>query len=306
MSAPFPLTSVGVIGFGSMGAALAEGIARSRELGNWISLCVYAKGERKRVNEKYGMHFTQTLQELVTNSDIIIIAVRPEQVDGVVRDLALCAAGDDQTSRRVLVSIAAGVPLARIAERAGAGFSVVRVMPNTLVEVGKGLFGFCAASESSGQSSGPSSGQSSGPSSGQSSGLSARHKEIVQALFGALGRVIELDESAMNSFTALAGCGPGFLFHIMDSLCEAGVSVGLTREAARAIAAELMDGCAQLAKTTGAHPVLLREQGTSPLGMTIAGLNHLDRTGVRGHVIDAVKAAYERGKSMDSEASAAG
>ncbi len=283
MSVAFPLASVGVIGFGSMGAALAEGIARSQELGKWISLCVYARGERKTVNEKYGMHFTQTLQELVTNSDVIIIAVRPEQVGGVVRDVALCAAGDDQADRRILVSIAAGVPLSHLVGWAGAGFSVVRVMPNTLVEVGKGLFGFCALP-----------------------GLPSRHKEIVQALFGALGRVIELDESAMNSFTALAGCGPGLVFHIMDSLCEAGVSVGLTREAARAMAAELLDGCATLAKATGRHPVLLREQGTSPLGMTIAGLNHLDRTGVRGHLIDAVKAACERGKSMDREASAAG
>ena len=103
------------------------------------------------------------------------------------------------------------------------------------------------------------------------------------------------------SFTSLAGCGPGFLFHIMDGLCEAGVSVGLSRENSRIIAVELMGGCARLAEVTGKHPVILREQGTSPAGMTIAGLNLLDRTGVRGHLIEAVKTARDQGKVMDTQ-----
>ena len=131
--------------------------------------------------------------------------------------------------------------------------------------------------------------------------VAAEQKDLIDSLFGGLGKVIHLPEEAMNAFTSLAGAGPGFLFHIMDGFCEAGVSVGLSRENSRIIAIELMGGCARLAEVTGKHPVLLREQGTSPAGMTIAGLNLLDRTGVRGHLIEAVKTARDQGKAMDAQ-----
>lgn len=271
--------AVGIIGFGSMGSALAGAIGRSKELGAWLSLSVYAKGWQPADNTRQCMRFVGAVQELISHSDIIIIAVRPEQVRGVIDEAARCLPAAPQARPKILVSIAAGIPLAFLAEQAGQGFSVARIMPNTLVAAGKGLFGLCP-----------------GP------GLGPEQKDLLHAVFGALGKVVELDEADMNAFTALAGCGPGFLFHIMDSFCEAGVSVGLGREASRAIATGLMEGCAALATMTGRHPAVLREEGTSPAGMTIAGLNHMDTTGIRGHVIDAVKTALARGKAMDREA----
>lgn len=269
------LPSVGIIGYGNMGSAVARTISRSRILGTQSALYIYAKGRQPAESGLKGVFFTNTLEELVTKSGIIIIAVRPEQVEGVILDMRGCITDEDRSASRLLVSLAAGVPLASLRAVAGAHFVAIRVMPNTLVEVGKGLFGLCA-----------------GPD------VSPDEKDLVHSLFAGVGSVLDIDESQMNSFTALAGCGPGFLFHIMDAFCEAGVSVGLTREASRAITVSLMGGCGLLAETTGRHPVLLRERGTSPAGMTIAGLNYLDIAGVRGHLIEAVKTARRQGEAM--------
>ena len=280
MNARFSLTSVGLVGFGSMGSAMARAMAGSRDFLKRFSLCIYAKKRPEDGGNEQELLFTSTLRELVCESDIIIVAVRPEQVEGLLREMTDLMAGNELSCRKILVCVAAGVPLERLRGLAGKNFAVMRVMPNTLVEAGKGLFGLCAGRPESGQ-------------------ISAGEMDLVRDLFGGLGTVVEIDESAMNAFTALAGCGPGFLFHVMDAFCEAGVSVGLGREASRSIAAALMEGCGALAAVTGRHPVILREQGTSPAGMTIAGLNHMDRTGVRGALIDAVKIAAEQGERMD-------
>ena len=271
--------AVGIIGYGSMGAALAKAMARTEAARNGFSLRVLARSNRKKAAaEAPDIAFADSLQELVTRSDILLVAVLPEHVEQVVRDILPCLPREDWPREKLLLSVAAGVTLAQLGSLAGEKLAIARVMPNTLVEVGRGLFGVCH-----------------GPD------LSDKQKGMIASLFGALGTVIPLEESGMNAFTALAGCGPGFMFHIMDSFCEAGVSAGLTRENSRAIALELMGGCARLAEVTGAHPVLLREQGTSPAGMTIAGLNLLDRTGVRGHIIDAVLTARDQGRAMDAD-----
>ena len=271
--------SVGIIGYGSMGSALAKAMARTESVRDKFSLCVLARGNRKQAAEAArDIVFVDSVQELVDRASIILVAVMPEGVEQLARDIVACLPAGTHPRDKMLLSVAAGVPLALLSSIAGEKFAVARVMPNTLVEVGRGLFGVCLTPDAT-----------------------AEQKELIDSLFGGLGKVIHLPEEAMNAFTSLAGCGPGFLFHLMDGLCEAGVSVGLPRESSRIIAIELMGGCARLAEVTGKHPVLLREQGTSPAGMTIAGLNLLDRTGVRGHLIEAVKTARDQGKAMDAQ-----
>ena len=271
--------SVGIIGYGSMGSALAKAIARTESVRGRFSLCVLARSNKKTAAEAArDIVFVDSLQELVDRSSLLIIAVMPEEAEQLTRTIVACLPADAKPRDKMLISVAAGVPLALLASIAGEKFAVARVMPNTLVEVGRGLFGVCLTPE-----------------------VAAEQKDRIDSLFGGLGKVVHVPEEAMNAFTSLAGCGPGFLFHILDGLCEAGVSVGLSRENSRIIAVELMGGCARLAEVTGKHPVLLREQGTSPAGMTIAGLNLLDRTGVRGHLIEAVKTARDQGKVMDTQ-----
>ena len=117
---------------------------------------------------------------------------------------------------------------------------------------------------------------------------------MILDLFGLLGSTIVLPEKKFNAFMALVGCGPAYVFHFMDALAEAGVTMGFTRQEALELVTQLVLGSAKLAVLPGSHPAILREQVCSPAGVTIAAVNHLDRTAVRGHLIDAVLAAYEK------------
>ncbi|UQZ88866.1 pyrroline-5-carboxylate reductase [Deltaproteobacteria bacterium Smac51] len=271
-------TTLGVVGYGVMGAAIGRCYARSDELQERFTLNILARKPPENERGDRPFNFASSLEELAVKSDIIIIAVRTEQVKQAVLDIGQYLPADTPDKSRLVISLATGVPISVIDEAGQGKLAVARVMPNVLLEVNRGIFGLCAEKN-----------------------LSDAHKEMIHFLFDRLGTVIELDEAQMNNFTGLAGCGPGFLFYIMDAFIEAGVSIGLTREASRSIAIGLMGGCAELASSTGRHPAILREQGISPAGMTITGINHLDRCGVRGHIIDGVKTAYEHGKVMDQD-----
>ena len=148
---------------------------------------------------------------------------------------------------------------------------VVRVMPNTPALVGAGVFGIQ-----------------------EDPALPKDVFAMILDLFGLLGSTIVLPEKKFNAFMALVGCGPAYVFHFMDALAEAGVTMGFTRQEALELVTQLVLGSAKLAALPGSHPAILREQVCSPAGVTIAAVNHLDRTAVRGHLIDAVLAAYAK------------
>lgn len=266
---------VGIIGYGNMGRAIALGVLERPALNKRFPLLVYtpSPGSAEAASEQ-GLPLAPDAAALAARADIIIPAVKPYRVATVLAEAAPALGGD-----KLVLSIAAGLTLDALRGLTSGRCPVARVMPNTLALVGEGLFGLCLGSH-------------------VPEGL----QKAVRALFGGLGTLVELDEARMNAFTALAGSGPAYLFYFMDALAEAGVSAGLDREDARAIARALTRGAAAMAARPGAHPAVLREQVASPAGTTIAALNHLDRTGVRGHVIDAVLAALARAKAMEEGA----
>ena len=275
---------LGIFGFGNMGGAFARGICNEAALAASFALAAYDPGEKAaRAMRDLGIKAAGSARELARESDMIILAVKPHLVEGLLAEihpvLEEAQSGEGAFPGRFLVSIAAGITLEFLRGGVNGACPVARVMPNTLVEVGQGIFGLCPDTV--------------GPSAPDAAAGALRF------LLNGLGQVVDLDESRMNAFTALAGSGPAYVFHFMDCLAEAGVSVGLTRESSRSIALGLVSGCAALVEKTGEHPAVLREQVSSPGGTTVAALNHLDRTGTRGHVIDAVIAAMKRGKAME-------
>ena len=171
----------------------------------------------------------------------------------------------------VVISIAAGVTLHDLRDAVQGRCHVVRVMPNTPALVGAGVFGIQ-----------------------EDPALPKDVFAMILGLFGLLGSTIVLPEKKFNAFMALVGCGPAYVFHFMDALAEAGVTMGFTRQEALELVTQLVLGSAKLAALPGSHPAILREQVCSPAGVTIAAVNHLDRTAVRGHLIDAVLAAYAK------------
>lgn len=284
-SATGAVVRLGILGCGNMGGAFARGVLAHASLQTVVSLITYDPGEKAmQAMRDIGARTADSPLELARMADIILLAVKPQYVGEVLSEISPAlseSAGENGGNAKTVLSIAAGVPLQQLRDGVNGLCPVVRVMPNILVEVSQGLFALCF--DKVGRS------------------ISEAHRGAVRELLSGLGQIVELEEGAINAFTALAGSGPAYVYHFMDSLAEAGVSVGISRESADAIALGLVRGAAALAETAGVHPVLLREQVSSPGGTTIAGLNHLDRTGVRGHLIDAVIAAYQRAECMDKE-----
>ncbi|MCC8180582.1 MAG: pyrroline-5-carboxylate reductase [Planctomycetes bacterium] len=267
--------SLGFIGFGNMGSAIAYGILESPALADIFSVTAYDIADSSRGKlESAGGGWSSDPVTLAASADFILLAVKPDQIRSVIAAiLPVLAPG------KTVISIAAGQPLSALRKAIGGKCSVVQAMPNTPAMIGDGVFGLCL----------------------DDPGLSEEHKEAVLTLFRELGTVFVLKEEKINALMAVTGAGPAYVFDMMDAVMEAAVTLGLTRKDATDMVVALFRGSARMVEKTGLHPAILHSQVTSPNGTTIAGTNHLARTGVRGHIIDAVLAAAARGKAMEME-----
>jgi pyrroline-5-carboxylate reductase len=207
-----------------------------------------------------------TADQLVSTSDIVVLAVRPPEVRAVLGSIG------EELRRRPLVSLAAGVGLAELQELLPAGSRVGRVMPNVAAAVGAGVFLLV--------------GGSLGPS------LSRLH-----SLFSVIGAVVEIAESSFDAATAISGCGPGYVALFMEALENAGVAAGLEPPAARALSTGAFVGTAELVRS-GRAPAAVRAAICSPGGMTAAGIDSLENSGVRAAITAAVDAAVLRAQEL--------
>lgn len=199
-------------------------------------------------------------------------------MDTVLREVAPYLGGQS-----VIVSIAAGVPVAALAAAAGAGTRIVRVMPNTPCLVGETAAAMClggAADEGD--------------------------AEAVRALFAAVGIVHRVDERLLSAVTGLSGSGPAYGFLAIEALADGGVRAGLPRDIATQLAAQTLLGAARMVLETGKHPGALKDMVTSPAGTTIAGVAALERAGVRSAFIEAVAAATARADELAKAATEGG
>ena len=169
----------------------------------------------------------------------------------------------------------AGVPIDKI-QRALSHAAIVRVMPNTPAAIGEGMSVWTATPEVDGVA-----------------------REQVGAILGALGREVHVDdEKYLDMATALSGSGPGFVYMLIEAFIDAGVHVGFKRDVAEQLVLQTFIGSAKYAEATGKHPAQLRNEVTSPAGTTAAGLLVLEDAGVRGAIIDAIEAAFERSREL--------
>ena len=219
---------------------------------------------------------TYTVQSLTDNveavapADLIILAVKPQDITQTIQGMAWVV--DDQ---KVVISIAAGVPTAKIESAFGKAVRVVRVMPNTPALVLAGAAGLCVGSHAT-----------------------PVDLEVARVLFDALGKTVVVAEYLMDAVTGLSGSGRAYLFVLIEALADGGVKMGLTREAALTLAAQTVYGSAKLLLETGLHPGELKDRVTSPAGTTIAGLHALEERAFRGAVIDAVERATLRSREL--------
>ena len=175
----------------------------------------------------------------------------------------------------MLLSFAASVKTRSIEDAAGCDLAVIRAMPNTPCAIGEGMTGLARGRHAT-----------------------AAHLEMARTLFESAGRVAVVDEKLMDAVTGLSASGTAFIYVILESLAEAGVKTGLSREIATLLAAQTMAGAAQMVLQTGDHPALLKDGVTTPAGCTIDGLLELEDGKVRVTLIKAVVKATERAHEL--------
>jgi len=262
---------IGFLGAGKMATALARGFLRAglSSPAELIGSDPYeaARGAFARATNA---RVTASNWEVLRAASVLLLAVIPDQVSDVLTEIR-----PQFTENHLLISIAAGVPLARLEAALPAGARVVRVMPNAPAFVGASA-------------------------SAYSLGKAAKSEdgELTQRLFSSVGLALQVKESLLDAVTGLSGSGPAYAFLIIEALSDGGVAAGLPRDVATRLAAQTLLGSAKLLLETGQHPGALKDMVTSPGGTTVEGLHELEKAGVRGALMNAVRAATDKSRSL--------
>jgi pyrroline-5-carboxylate reductase len=267
-------TGVAVVGGGKMGEALLAGLVRRLGAAE-VVVCERSPERAAELTTRYGVQVLG-MAEAAARSRVLVLAVKPQDVDTVLAALAGSVDGG-----HLLVSVAAGVPTARIEAALPAGVPVVRVMPNTPALVGEGM-----------------SVVSAGAHAGE------EHLDEAEALLAAVGAVRRVPEVQQDAVTALSGSGPAYFFYVVEVLVDAGVELGLSRTLATDLVVQTAVGAAAMLRDSGEHPVQLREAVTSPGGTTAAAIRELERGGVRAALAAAAEAAHARSLELGAMNSA--
>ena len=266
---------VAFIGLGNMGASLAKAVAKEVAA---TDLLLVNRSPQK-VEEFIGQYggTASDLEEAFKEAEVIFLGVKPYQICPLLEE---CQTVLSQRSNLLLVSMAAGLELDKMAgvvknDRVG----IIRIMPNTPVAIGQGVISLA-----------------------RSQAVTDQQVAQVNRLLAGAAALYEIEETLMDAATAVVGCGPAFVYQMIEAMADAGVGLGLTREQALQMAAQTFQGASQMVLETGEHPARLRDAVGSPGGSTIAGVNRLEQGGLRGDIIAGVEAAYKRNQEMGQEA----
>jgi pyrroline-5-carboxylate reductase len=263
--------TIGFLGAGKMATALARGFVR----GGFVTPGQVTASDpnaaaRGAFANAVGAKTTTSNAEVVKFAGILVLAVKPDQVGAVLAEIR-----EVLTGKHCLLSIAAGVPLAKLEAGLGTGTRLIRVMPNTPALVGASATAFAL-------------------------GKAARAEdgELALKLFSTVGVAFQVKEAWLDAVTGLSGSGPAYAYLFIEAMSDGGVAAGLPRDIATRLAAQTVLGSARMVLETGLHPGVLKDMVTSPGGTTIEGLHELEKGKLRGTVISAVRAAAEKSKKL--------
>lgn len=263
--------SIGFLGAGKMGTALARGFIHAGLVkAGQIMANDPVEAAQTSFGRETGAKLGKSNAEVTKFADVLLLAVKPDQVAGVLAEIR-----NHFSKKHLLISIAAGVPLARLEGGLDAGARVIRVMPNT-----PALVGASATAYALGKSALPEDGQ------------------LAQKLFSAVGTALSVKESLLDAVTGLSGSGPAYIYMMIEGLSDGGVAAGLPRDIATKLAAQTVLGSAKMVLETGQHPGALKDMVTSPGGTTIEGLHELEKGKVRAALMNAVRAATEKSRKL--------
>ncbi len=270
---------IGFIGAGRMATALGQGLVTAGLVeGSQLAASDPISAATAAFAGQTGGRIAASNLELAQASDLIVLAVKPQQLGPVLKELA-----GHLTAEALIVSIVAGATLKQLADGLGlsaksgssAPVRLVRVMPNTPCLVGHGASAFAL-----------------GPQATDADGA------LVGTILGAVGSAYQVDEKLLDAVTGLSGSGPAFVYMMIEALSDGGVNMGLPRGLATSLAAQTVAGAAHMVLQTGEHPGALKDAVASPGGTTIRGLQALEDRGLRAALMAAVEAATRRAEEL--------
>jgi len=254
---------VGVIGYGNMGESFSKAIKEH------VEIVVYDVSEDKRqkaLSEGFGV--ASSLEFLLEVSDWLLLAVKPKDVEGVLREIR------DKMGDKLLISVVAGLSLSKMEEMSKTS-KIIRLMPNINALVGKATIA-CAFG----------------------GGVKEEEKESFRRVFSKAGSLYEIEENLFDAFTALAGSGPAFAFKFVHALALAGVREGFSYQLAKSIAIDMLLGSCELLKVMGGYPEDWISKVASPGGTTIEGIKVLEERGFAGIVMECIQKTSEKAKRL--------
>jgi pyrroline-5-carboxylate reductase len=262
---------ISVLGAGKAGEALVAGLLSS----GWSKAAdiVATARHQERIDElskRYGIEGTLDNVAAVKGAQVVVIAVKPQDIEALLGDV-----GAALDSSQTVLSIAAAIPTELIERHVGDGVPVVRAMPNAPVTVHEGMAGVTGGAHAT-----------------------EEHVALAEEVLGSVGRSVRVDEAYMDAVTAVSGSGPAYFALLAESMIEAGILLGLSREVSTDLVVQTMLGTAKLLRDEKMHPVELREMVTSPGGTTISAIRELEQAGVRAAFLNAIQAAMKRSREL--------
>lgn len=264
---------VAVLGGGVMGETLLSALLTAGWGAAQVEVTERAVERAGELAKTYGVRTGASNAQAAGRADVVLIAVKPNVVGSVLDEIRPVLRGG-----ALVVSVAAGLPIATYEKRLAQGTPVVRVMPNTPAVVGKGASAIAAGTHAS-----------------------AGHLVLVEKMLADTGLVLRVEEKDLDAVTAISGSGPAYAFYVIDAMAEAGVLLGLSRDVATRLAVATVEGSAALAAQSGDHPAVLRERVSSPGGTTVAAVQVLDARGVRAGIVAAAEAARDRSRELGAQ-----
>jgi pyrroline-5-carboxylate reductase len=262
---------VAVLGAGVMGETLLSGLLRA---GRPVAELVVAERRPERAAElveRYGVEVMDNVSAVAT-ADTVLLVVKPQDMGGLLDEISAAL-----RPGALVVSLAAGITTAFVEARLARGVPVVRVMPNTPALVDEGMAAISPGSHCDDQ-----------------------HLAEAEALMRSVGKVLRVPEKQQDAVTAVSGSGPAYIFFVAEAMIEAGVHLGLPRATATELVIQTVVGAGKMLRETGEHPVVLREDVTSPAGTTAAALRELEDHKVRAAFLVALEAARDRSRALAS------
>jgi pyrroline-5-carboxylate reductase len=263
---------VGIIGAGNMGEVLIRGLIQSGKVTEAEIIASDVSQDRlNHVSKTYGIRTTGSNVEVIENASIIIIAVKPQNIDSLLDELS-----HSSHEGHLFISIAAGITTEKLAAKMHHKSGIIRVMPNAPASVLAGIAALCPGGN-----------------------VSPADLQRAVSIFECVGRTVVIkNEALMDVVTGLSGSGPAFVFLMIESLSDAGVQLGISRKESSILAAQTVYGAAKMLLETGRHPSELKDIVATPGGTTFAGLKMLEKGNFRSTVMDAVEAATARSREL--------